>query len=284
MASIRKYPLGGLVAAVIIASAAAFALPALSPTARDDGAQAAGTRHDSAPIPSADPTRVMVRVLAHDAKLIGSGVGGATVTITDVESGKLLARGTHAGGTGDTRLIMSEPHTRTARRFSTPGAAGFLAELALDQPTVVRIEATGPGSPAGAAMTASRTLLLVPGRDVLGDGIVLELYGFRVELVLPDGLEAVRGAPLDVTASVTMMCGCPTEPGGMWDASGYEVVARLLDGRRPITETALAFNGTTSHFSGSLTPPAPGNYQLEVLAIDTASANFGRARRELTVR
>ena len=43
------------------------------------------------------PTRVMIRVVAHDAKIIGSGVGGARVTVTEVETGRVLASGVQEG-------------------------------------------------------------------------------------------------------------------------------------------------------------------------------------------
>ena len=52
------------------------------------------------------PTRVMVRVASHDAKIIGSGVGGARVTIRDQRTGSVLAEGIQEGGTGNTSLIM----------------------------------------------------------------------------------------------------------------------------------------------------------------------------------
>jgi len=230
------------------------------------------------------PTRVMVRVLAHDAKLIGSSVAGATVTITDPATGRTLAQGRTEGGTGDTRRIMSEPHLRHVPLFDTQGAAGFLAEIDIRRPTVVEITATGPGEPADATTRASTTLLLVPGYDFLGDGVVLELHGFRVELVQPRIPAAQAGQAFTTTARVTMLCGCPTQPGGMWNADDIRISARLLDGDRVLAETPLAFTGTTSQFSGSLTPPAAGSYTLEIVAVDSAHANAGRARVELVVR
>ena len=48
------------------------------------------------------PTTVKVSVIAHDGKLMGSGVGGARVTIRDLDTGEVLADGLHEGGTGDT--------------------------------------------------------------------------------------------------------------------------------------------------------------------------------------
>lgn len=58
---------------------------------------------------TAIPTKVLVRVLAHDAKLIGTKVGGAMITFREVATGDTLARGIHKGKTGDTRLIVVQP-------------------------------------------------------------------------------------------------------------------------------------------------------------------------------
>ncbi|MGD2218492.1 MAG: hypothetical protein PVJ64_17170, partial [Gemmatimonadales bacterium] len=87
------------------------------------------------------PTRIMIRVVAHDAKIIGSGVGGARVTVVDAETGAFLAEGVQQGGTGDTELIMSTPHARDMTVYDTEGAAGFLAELEIAEPRVVVISA-----------------------------------------------------------------------------------------------------------------------------------------------
>jgi hypothetical protein len=69
--------------------------------------------------------------------------------------------------------------------FDTDGAAGLLAELALVEPTWVEITGTGPLGTPDALRRSTRTTLLVPGRDVVGDGIIIELLGFTVELTGP---------------------------------------------------------------------------------------------------
>jgi hypothetical protein len=131
--------------------------------------------------PAGKETKVMVRAIARDAKIIGKGVGGARITIREVSSGKVLAEGMLQDGTGETSLIIEKPHVRGEKIYDTPGASGFLAVLNLERPTVVEITAEGPlGSP-DATQRSSKTLLLVPGEDVLGDGIVLEIHGFIVK-------------------------------------------------------------------------------------------------------
>ena len=62
--------------------------------------------------PAGKETKVMVRAIARDAKIIGKGVGGARITIREVSSGKILAEGMLQDGTGETSLIIEKPHVR----------------------------------------------------------------------------------------------------------------------------------------------------------------------------
>lgn len=64
-------------------------------------------------------TRIMIRVVAHDAKIIESAVGRARITIRDAKTGSLLARGEQQGDTGDTGRLVVE---RGERASSTPRA------------------------------------------------------------------------------------------------------------------------------------------------------------------
>ncbi len=244
---------------------------------------AASVLGPAAPAIAQTPTRVMVRIVSHDAKIIGSGVGGARVTIRDAVTGAVLAEGVQEGGTGDTGLIMAD-RPRGGGVFATDGAAGFLAELSLTQPTWVEIVGEGPLGTPDAMRRASTTALLVPGRDVLGDGIVLELLGFTVELREPvPGSAIPAGRPVEVTARVTMLCGCPTSPGGVWDSDGYDIVARVLRDGRLVSETPLAFTGETSVHSATIPALDAGEVTIEVLSMDEERGNFGIARERFTV-
>ena len=51
-------------------------------------------------------TKVMIRAIARDAKVIGEHVGGARITVKDASTGQVLAQGMQSAGTGDTDLIM----------------------------------------------------------------------------------------------------------------------------------------------------------------------------------
>ncbi len=225
---------------------------------------------------ASDATKVTVRALAHDAKLIP----GVEIVIADADTGDVLARGTTEGGTGDTGLLVRDPIERGAPVFDTEGAAGFTARLDLAAPRRVEITAVQPET--GAA--ASRTLWLAPGRDLTGNGVVLELYGLDVRLVAPTGGEVVPGEAIPVTAHVEMLCGCPVTPGGLWDADGFTVTAELMDDGAVMDSATLDYAGETSRFSGRLPMPEPGEYTLRVLAEQPARANFGVARTDLVVK
>lgn len=265
------------------------------------GAALLATGASPGPAAPQETTRVLVRVVAHDAKVIGSGVGGARITIRDAATGEPLAEGVQEGSTGSTEAIMLTPRPRGLTAFGTDSeAAGFVAILELERPTRVEIAAEGPLGTPHALQRATKTLLLVPGRDVLGEGVILELNGFTVELLAPSagGVEEAAAAggglplvepvpvpagPIEVRARVTMLCGCPTEPGGLWDSEQIEILARLILDGEVVAETTLAYSGESSVHIGTLPDPGPGPAAIEVIAADPARANFGLVRRAILV-
>ena len=229
-------------------------------------------------------TKVMIRAVARDAKVIGTHVGGARITVKDVATGEILAQGMQQGGTGDTNVIMKQPHTRGMSVYNTPDASGFLAVLHLEKPTVVEVSAEGPLGNAQATQRTSKTLLLVPGQDVLGEGILLEIHGFIVTAVapLPDA-KLKSGSPFEVRATVMMTCGCPTEPDGLWDANKIHVVARLLRDGKVQSEIPMTYAGVQNTFHADVPATAAGPMELQVLSMDAGSANFGMMKEAVTI-
>ena len=229
-------------------------------------------------------TKVMIRAIARDAKVIGTHVGGARIIVRDTATGEILAQGIQQGGTGDTDVIMKKPRTRGMAVYSSADASGFLAVLHLEKPTVVEISAEGPLGNAQATQRSSKTLLLVPGEDVLGEGILLEIHGLIVTPLapLPDA-KVKGGSPFEVRATVTMACGCPTEADGLWDANKIHVVARLLRDGKVESEIPMTYAGVQNTFHVDVPVTAAGPLELQVLAMDPASANFGMTREAIAI-
>ena len=223
-------------------------------------------------------TRIVVRVVARDAKIIGSGVGGALVRVVNAETGEVLAEGRQEGGTGDTELIMSTARARGMSVYDTDGAASFVAEFQIAEPTPVVISGIGPLGHPQATRSASKQMLVMPGANIAGDGVVLELHGFIVEIQMPEPLTPPEGR-IDVRARVRMLCGCPLTPGGLWDSNDVEIVARLLADGEIVASSPLEFAGQASIFAGALDVPPDvrgRDLELEVVSADPERINFGR--------
>lgn len=224
----------------------------------------------------AQETRITVRVVANDAKIIGTGVGGARVIIRNAATGEVLAAGVQEGGTGDTRAIMVEPRARGVSIFERDRAAHFSAAIQIDTPTVVEVVGEGPLGYEFATQRAVKSVLLVPGQHITGDGIVLNLHGFIVELLEPT--VATRG-DVSVRTRIRMLCGCTFTPGGLWDADRLTVTARVYAGGELVREAPLRYAGEPNIFEGTIwLADLPNSARLVVLAWDTERVNFGRSQ------
>ena len=229
---------------------------------------------------SAEPTDVTVRVLAKDSKFVGTSMGGMRIVLRDAHTGEIVATGVTEGGTGDTRLIMHEDRGSRAQ-LSDESAAKFIARLDLDEPRLIEAEAFGPIGQPQAAVRVLSTQWVVPGRGLTGgDGWVLELPGLAVDVLAPPAHVRIpeKTAAVDLRANVLMMCGCPIEPGGLWDADKLEVKAIVKRNGARVGETELAFAGETSQFAGKVAVDAPGNYEIIVFAHDRSNGNTGLDR------
>ena len=227
----------------------------------------------------AEPTSVTVRVLSKDAKYIGTSMGGMQVTLRDAHTGETLAKGVTQGSTGDTERLMHESAGRRAQ-MSDPSAAKFEATLDLDAPRLIEVEAYGPLAQLQAAHRVVSSQWVVPGRHLTGgDGWVLELPGFVVDVLAPPAHVKLSGADtVDVRANVIMMCGCPIEPGGLWDADKYEVQAIVSRDGKEVRRLPMRFAGETSQFAASVPIDAAGTYDVLVYAYDPANGNTGLDR------
>jgi hypothetical protein len=230
-----------------------------------------------------EKTQLLVRVTASDAKIVGSGVGGVRITVRELASGRVLAEGIQEGGTGNTRTIMFAKE-RGGTIYDTDGAAGFLAELSIDEPTIVEIVAEGPLGTPDALRRSTKTMLMLPGQHVLGEGVILEIQGFTVQMETPGDGPVARGAPFEVRGKVTMLCGCPTQPGGMWDSDDYRILIRASQGDRMLGEWPMEFAGETSWYTTEVTLDVTGDVDLTMIAMDASKGNFGMTDGKVTVR
>jgi hypothetical protein len=224
---------------------------------------------------AAEPTQVTVRAQAKDAKFIGESMGGVAITLTDAATGKVLASGLTAGGTGDTAKLVTSPRVR-GQAVSGSADAKFAATLDITQPTLVTATAKGPIGKSDAVITATSQMWLLP-EAVGGDGWVIELPG----LVVEPSLSTSGG--LTVTAKVTLMCGCAISPGTTWDADHYEVIATVMQGTRVVKAVPLPYAGTTSTFAAPAPGLAPGVYRVVITAYNSRTGNTGVAAREVRV-
>lgn len=222
------------------------------------------------------PTTVTVRAISRDAKVIGSGVGGAKITIRELASGRVLAEGIQEGGTGDTGKIMTDAHVRNGEPYAGETAAAFVATVDIDTPTVVEIAASGPLKYPQAMQKATKTMLLVPGQHITGEGVLLEIHGFIIDIL--------ETSPERVKMKMNMACGCPIQPGGMWNSDTIAIVASLWNGSARVAEAPMRYAGEVSMFETAFPDVAAGTYQLRIVASDPKNENFGMATSELVVR
>ncbi|MDZ7693059.1 MAG: hypothetical protein U5K69_18380 [Balneolaceae bacterium] len=215
-----------------------------------------------------------MRAQSKDAKFIGSSMGGAKITIKNAETGELLATGETTGSTGDTGTLMQTPKERYMK-LSTPGAAKFETSLEIQEPVFVTISATAPYAQRQSQVEVSTQLWLIPGKDISGDGIILEIPGFAVDVLNPQAHEVTSENGISIKANIVMMCGCPTSPGGMWDSSEYDINALVKQDGQLIETIPLNFTGKTSTFEATFTPPESGAYEITVYAYHDQTGNTG---------
>lgn len=227
---------------------------------------------------SATETKIMVRAKAKDAKFIGTSLGGAYVIIRNKTNQQILAEGKTNGSTGNTELIMKIAKTRESS-IADAQTAGFLAKIDIDESTFVSIEVTSPFNNKQAQVKASTELWLIPGKDILGDGIILEIPGFIIDILKPRthqylALASIKDKPFQFEANIVMMCGCVIEKGGIWDAEQFEVKAILKKDGKHIGEVNMAFVATNL-FEGYTPINSAGNYELILYAYDKKTGNTG---------
>ncbi len=224
----------------------------------------------------AEPTELKVRAIAKGAKYVGTSMGGVRIIVSDAATGQILAQGVTHGTTGDTQRLMKAELLRRAAR-STPEAAAFATTLDLDEPRQVRITAQGPLGQPQAMAEVSTTVWIAPGLHVTGgDAIELELPGFAVDVIQPVAHEVVR-APgrVELLANVVMMCGCPLEPGGLWNSEQMRFVVFVYRDGKEVARVPAEYGGQRNRFRAEIAIDEPGAYRARFVAFDPSDGNTG---------
>lgn len=237
-------------------------------------------------ISEATETKIVVRAKSRDAKFIGSSMGGARVVIKDGDSGDVIKEGFTVGGTGDTKRLILEPIKRGSQ-LSDPSAAKFEATIDIEEPRLLTIEVYAPYSQRQSMTKSSTQVWLIPGKDIIGDGITVEIPGFAVDIIAPQTPEGIRlaggKALIPIRANIVMMCGCPTEPGGLWDSSKYEIKAIIKHDGRISGTIPLRYADKKSTFEGELEVTRGGLYEIIVYSYDPVTGNTGLDRSVVAV-
>jgi len=224
---------------------------------------------------AAEETRIAIRALSKDAKFIGSGMGGMEVSLRDAETGSVLDRGVTTGGTGDTKKIIRKPRERYAP-ISTDDAAVYRTSLDLDVPRRITVTVRGPLAQPQTRAEVSETRWVLPGQHMdEGDGWLIEVPGFAVDILSPVAHSTQKNETVTVSASVMMLCGCGTEPGGLWDSHKVEIIAHVTRNEEPVAEVPMVFAGETSVYRAEIPAVEPGDYAITVTAFDRRTLNTG---------
>jgi hypothetical protein len=244
------------------------------------------------------PTEITVRAIAVGGKFLGDDVGGAQISIRDVQTGELLAAGVTRGGSGPASL-MTDRLNRSQPIPTEDGdnsASRFDATLSLDRARLVEVTAVGPLA-APSPGRVSKTIWLYPGKNrspsgnLRTDGLLMEIPGLMVGMVTPPvhylPTKHDPAAPMEIRANVTMMCGCPIA-GEPWPASDFEVVAHIQHGAQrvavPLRFDANERDGAPSQFvSRAWVPGDIGVFNITVVAYQKSTGNLGVAQSSVTL-
>lgn len=253
-------------------------------------------------------TCLTVRVQARGGKFLADDIGGARVTVRDVRSGAILASGVTRGNSGTlvapkklagslpqaskcvvvTPAIPAKPPQAATLAqvhwlVADPDSSRFVAELDLDQPTLVEVTVYGSLGGLQSAHTVTATTWVAPGDPGPSDpGFVMEIPGLVVQVQQPATHTKLSSVPAEIPieANVAMMCGCPINHGEPWVPEDFEVTADIGtvgSSKRP-KRVSLTFDsktGVAGRFTGSFLVKKKGYYQASLVAVQRSTGNTG---------
>lgn len=222
-------------------------------------------------------TKLTIRAKAKDAKFIGTGIGGAYVIVRNNVTGEILDQGYTTGASGNTELIMNTPAARNTP-ITDDNTAKFEAELDIQEPVFVDVEVIAPFNRKAASVKATTQLWAIPGKHILGDGIILDIPGYILDIQQPSIHQVIRATSLEqeqlnVKVHLVMMCGCVINKGGIWDADDIEVKGLLRQDGSVLTEFTLDITEDDNVFEGMIPLTEKGSFELVVYAFDERTGN-----------
>lgn len=224
-------------------------------------------------------THLTIRALAKDAKFIGTGIGGAFIVVKNHYTQEVLAKGYTTGASGNTTIILTQAKERY-KGITDDKTAKFIANISINEPTLVDIEAVAPFSRRHAAIKSTTQIWAIPGKDILGEGIILEIPGFIVDILSPKTHEVIsylanQNKEIAVKVNMVMMCGCVIQNGGVWDANNYDVSASLIKEGKEVSKHKLVKTDEDNVFELKIPVTESGNYGIVVTAFDNKAFNTG---------
>ncbi len=225
-----------------------------------------------------EDVNIKITVRAQDGRIVGNGVGGAYVIMRDRRNGDVLAEGVTAGDSGDVKTIMSA----TARDavLGSDTSADFEFSLAVLEPLPVTVSARAPLAQGQSEVTANHDMILIPGQDYsTGDGILITVPGFMVDIAEPAVAKTIKHDPEKTTAlrvHVAKLSGDAVgAKDGPWPADRYKVQAHIFKESVFVTSAALTYGNEPGLFSAKLKMPLPGTYRVIVSAFDPLTKESG---------
>jgi hypothetical protein len=227
----------------------------------------------------ATPTNLIVRARAKDAKFIGTGMGGAAVVIINTLTGEVLAKGITSGNSGNTNLLLQQSHSRYQSLTDT-GTAKFAASIDISEPTFIEVRVTAPVTRKNASIKASTQLWIIPGKHIDGEGIIIEIPGYIIDILQPTTHEIIAAGSVvnnqvPLKSSVTMLCGCTITKGGIWDADRIEVAAIIKKDGKDFKTIKMVLGDKPNIFKAMTPVNGNGMYQVTIYAFDKVTGNTG---------
>jgi hypothetical protein len=99
---------------------------------------------------------------------------------------------------------MMEPKTRFGS--ISDGAAKFEAAIDVDEPVLITIDVAAPYIHRDNMIKTSTQMWLIPGKDITGEGVIVEVPGFSVDVRAIEKVKMVDNkAAIPVEARIVMI-------------------------------------------------------------------------------